>query len=296
MAACLLFPLPARAEDARVGPGASIWTPAARERMARDALKVAPPAMVRLIRLHPEALLEGIRRGEELEGQTHHRQQGETPGLGAAAALATVGRKAVDALDGHRPVRELVYYLGLAAHFATDLSDPVLTWPDAGAGAFSADYAEYVEANLARFPVVFYGYPDLSVAAGGPPLEIPAVEALEGEGYRAAAGARRYFPHLSRSYAKTGGSSLSFDVRSIPFGVASLCYSRGVTNIARAWLHIWRSARGDISETPHLIGADPSSGIPSKMGEAEPASTAPPPPPTQPERGADTEPVDASKD
>lgn len=249
----LLAALSAGASRAEEPPRLSggIWTPAARERMVRDALKVAPPALLRIIARHPEALMDGLYRATEFEGQPHHRQDAATPGRGAAASLATVGAKAVDALDGHLPMRELVFYLGLAAHFASDLSDPVLTDPDGRASRFAADYALYVERNLGRFPVVFYGYPS---GAGPAPAaaDPPPVEWLEGEGHSAAATARRYFPHLDRAYLRSGGSSASFDVRSIPFGVASLCYSRAVTNIARAWLHIWRAARGDLTGTPHL--------------------------------------------
>lgn len=228
-----------------------IWTAAARERMVRDALKVAPPALLRIVRRHPETLMEGLQRGTEFEGQPHHRQDAGTPGRGSAAALATVGRRAVDALDGHLPMRELVYYLGLAAHFASDLSDPILTDPAGRSFSFAADYALYVERNLGRFPVVFYGYPEVPEAGAGP----PSAESLEAEGHAAAAGARRYFAHLDRAYLRSAGSSSSFDVRSIPFGVASLCYSRAVTNIARAWLHIWRAARGDLTGTPYLGSA-----------------------------------------
>jgi hypothetical protein len=240
------------AEKAAAGGRTSIWTSRVRQRMVADAIKVAPPSLARIMRKHPDALLDGLARAAEFEGQPHHLQETDGPGTGAAGAMATVGGKAVDAVNRHRPMKDLVFYLGLTAHFASDLSDPVLTSPPGPGMPFAADYALYAQRNVDRFPVVFYGYPE--IPATGPP---PGIASLEPEGRVAAAQARQYYPHLLRAYSASGGSSASFDVRSIPFGVASLCYSRGVTSIARAWLHVWRAARGDLTDTPHLQRAAP---------------------------------------
>ncbi len=252
--------------------GPSIWSSVVRRKMVQDALKIAPPALARILERHAAELIEGLALGESFEGQPHHRQDGDTPGAGAAAALAAVERRAVEAMGAHRPMREIAYYLGLLAHFAADLSDPTLTSPEGTAALFTRDYASYAEQNLDRFPVVFYGYPVLKAAEAV--LAVPApFESLEAEGQAAAGEARRYYAHLARAYGLSGGSSTSFDVRSIPFGVASLCYSRGVTNIARAWLHVWRSARGDLTGTPHLRWEDPDGTQAAKQGEANaPAS------------------------
>ena len=231
-----------------------MWSARARDRMLLEALKIAPPALRRIIALHPRELVAGLRRGEGFEGQPQHRQESDLPGAGAAAALATVGRKAVDALDAHRPMKDVAYYLGLAAHFAVDLSDPTLTAPGGTGAPFTGDFSRYTDRNLEKFPVVFYGYPELPAARSLTDAP-PPVESLEPAGRAEAAAARKYYPHIARAYARSGGSSSGFDVRSIPFGVASLCYSRGVTNIARAWLQIWISARGDLTGTPHLVRA-----------------------------------------
>ncbi len=255
-AAPVLAPLSTAAPSpAPVAP--SIWTPAVRRKMVADALKITPPALARIIERHRASLIEGLARGESYEGQPHHRQNGDTPGLGAAAALTTVAAQAVDAVDSHRAMKYLVFSLGLVAHFAADLSDPTLTTAEGAAAAFTKDYAAYAERNLTRFPVVFYGYPVIE-ARTARARESLSVETLEAEGHAAAEQARRYFSHLSRAYERSGGSSRTFDVRSIPFGVASLCYSRGVTNIARAWLHIWRTAGGDLTGTPLLRWEEPA--------------------------------------
>jgi hypothetical protein len=252
--------------------GASSWTPAVREKMAGDATKVAPPALARIILRHPDALLTGIAEATLSEGSARHRQEGDAAGEGAAVTLREAAERAVAALDGHRPMSDVVHDLGVVAHIAADLDDPLLTTPAGADAAFASDFAIYVERNLMRFPVVFYGYLQADPnAAAGPqggagldarPLGAPSGPAagsasseIEAQGLASAARARGYFPHIAQAYAGSGGTSKPFDVRSLPFGVASICYSRAVTDIARAWLNVWISAHGDLTGTPYLPGA-----------------------------------------
>jgi len=207
--------------------------------MVRDALKVAPPALAHIILKHPDSFREGLSEANLSEGSAQHRQDSDDLPSGTASAIGAVSQKAVAAIDGHRPFSDVVFYLGVLAHLAGDLNDPLLTAP-AGEGAnFAEDYPHYVERNLDRFPAVFYGY---SAAPASPFDEAVAAARLS----------RQYFDHLSRAYAAADGKSASFDVRSIPFGVASICYSRAVTGIARVWLDVWREAHGDLTGTPHF--------------------------------------------
>ncbi|MBI3448718.1 MAG: hypothetical protein HY049_07370 [Acidobacteria bacterium] len=245
----------------------SAWGARARARMVADALKVAPPVLAGLITRHEDSLRAGLEEATRSEGTSQHRLDGADPASGAAAAMDTVAGKAIAAMDGHRPISDVVFYLGVLAHLAADVSDPLLTAPEGATAPFAPDFPRYVERNLDRFPAVFYGYPE-------EPGTLSAV-ALD-----SAHLSREYYGHLARAYAESGGSSEGFDVRSIPFGIASLCYSRAVTGIARAWLHVWRGAHGDTGGTPHLASAAPP---PKAMAPiprvARPAPRAPAPPP-----------------
>ncbi len=236
---------PAARAPAALSSG-SCWSPYVREKMVGDALKVAPPVLARIILRHPDALREGLARAAASEGSPEHRQDGDDAASGAAASLAAVARRAVAALDGHRPMADVVFHLGVMAHLAADLNDPFLATPAGISSAYAPDFALYAERNARRFPVVFYGY---DLHAPEPGDRVAAEEQRR---------ARGYFAHLERAYAEAEGSSASFDVRSIPFGVASICYSRAVTDIARSWLHVWRLARGDLAGTPYLPGATPA--------------------------------------
>jgi len=227
------------AVDKAAAVSTSAWTARTRDRIVRDALKVAPPALAHLILKHPDALREGLAEAGLTEGSAQHRQDSDATVEGTASAIEAVSRKAIAAFDDHRPIADAVFYLGVLAHLAADASDPLLTSPGGATAPFASDFPMYVERNVDRFPAVFYGYQ--------PPGEEAASATIA-----TAKQAREYFEHLSRAYAASGGSSARFDVRSIPFGVASICYSRAVTSTARAWLHVWREAHGDLGGTPHL--------------------------------------------
>jgi hypothetical protein len=180
-------------------------------------------------------------------------------------------------VESRRPMADLVYRLGVVAHYAADLSDPVLTHPRGATAPFIEDYGRYVERNLIRYPVVFYGYPDIEslLQAGREDRDARPGRRLHTDALAQARHARAYYEHLERAYALSGGSSETFDERSIPFGIGSLAYSRAVTGIARAWLHAWTAARGDISGTPHLKGAPPLP--PSLEGAFRRGAVNPPP-------------------
>lgn len=249
----------------------SSWTPAVRERMLADAMKVAPPTLAHIILKHPEELRAGVAEPSVTEGAPQHRQDSDDAVPGAAAALDEAVRRAVAAIDGHSPISEVARRLGVVAHFAADLSDPLLTAPGGATAPFALDFGLFVETMAHRFAVVFYGYAEPE-GGGGAAAASPREEAI-----RSARKAREYFDHLERAYAAAAGSRPSFDLRSIPYGVASICYSRAVTGIARAWLHVWRSARGDISGTPHLAEAGASAPpTPAAEPAAGPAARAAP--------------------
>lgn len=254
-----LAPAAALADLPAAGGPPSAWGPRSRERMLADALKVSPPVLASLIRKHPDSLRAGLAEATLTEGTAQHRQGSEEPSSGAAAAMEIVAGKAVAALDGHRPMADVVFYLGVLSHLAADVSDPLLTAPPGADPHFAGDFPDYVERNLDRFPAVFYGY-----------VESP--EDLKESALLSAKLTREYFAHLARAYEAAGGSSATFDVRSIPFGVASLCYSRAVTGIARAWLHVWREAHGDLAGTPYLK----ATGIAAGTGTGGPPAAAPP--------------------
>jgi hypothetical protein len=57
-----------------------------------------------------------------------------------------------------------------------------------------------------------------------------------------------FYPLLSEEYFRYGSrrSAAEFDDRSTAFGVASVCYSRSVSDLVNIYYYIWREAGGDV--------------------------------------------------
>ena len=51
----------------------------------------------------------------------------------------------------------------------------------------------------------------------------------------------------------TRGNSATFDDRSTAFGVASVCYSHAVTDVANLQVFIWKEAGGSVRNLPQSI-------------------------------------------
>ena len=51
-------------------------------------------------------------------------------------------------------------------------------------------------------------------------------------------------------------TSAEFDDRSTAFGVASVCYSRAVTDVVNLYYYIWRQAGGDVRSAALMRGGN----------------------------------------
>lgn len=219
---------------------ASAWPATLVQCLARDARRLVPRSLARLIAERELQVLEEAARFPPALGQAltadlqAGRLQPET-----LAALDAQAASAISLLKQQR-VQEGIVRLGALLRVPADLSDPVLT---AGAVGYPAgvtrEYYAFVEGNLAKIPVVLDDPPALKL----PRRDLPG-----------------YWQHLlERSQDQSGVilaemfqggrvvSHTRIDYRSPVFGVASLSYSRAVTSIAATWLAVWREARGDVT-------------------------------------------------
>jgi hypothetical protein len=192
---------------------ASAWPATLVQCLARDARRLLPRSLARLIAEREPQVLEEAARFPPALGQalTADLQAGRLQ----PETLAALDAQAADAISllKQQRVQEGIVRLGALLRVPADLSDPVLT---AGAVGYPAgvtrEYYAFIEGNLAKIPVVLDDPPALKMPQGG-----------------------RVVSHTR------------IDFRSPVFGVASLSYSRAVTSIAATWLAIWREARGDIT-------------------------------------------------
>jgi hypothetical protein len=219
---------------------ASAWPASLMEALNRDARKLLPKSLSRLLARREPQVLEEVRRfpprlGQALsEDLTAGRLQPDT-----LTALDAETAEIVKMLKEQR-VGEGLVRLGALLRVPADLADPVLSvGPDGYPAGVTREYYAFTESSLDKIPVV---------------LSDPAALKLK----RSELGAY-WQGQLDRSRAQSSVIRVemfnngrvvdhkSIDYRSPVFGVASLSYSRAVTAIAATWLAVWREARGDMT-------------------------------------------------
>jgi len=67
-----------------------------------------------------------------------------------------------------------------------------------------------------------------------------------------------FYPLMAGEYFRGGArrTSAEFDDRSTAFGVASVSYSRAVTDLVNLYFHIWKEAGGDVRSAAVLRGGN----------------------------------------
>lgn len=217
----LLFPLTATA-----------WTRASDERIAKKAAALAPPDLQMLIEKFEGDYKQGLARAQSDEGSDlHHyfvlsRQGRLREGIEREARLA------IQMIRKGEPMSDVVQRLGILAHLVADANNPFhVANDDPRHSQTHNDFETYFERRLAKFPTVFYGL-DTSFQL------TPYLN-------RTFARSAKFYPLMREEYAR-GGSSAVFDDRSTAFGVASISYSRAVTDLVNLYYYIWKEAGGDV--------------------------------------------------
>lgn len=249
---------------ASLAPAAQAWPVALMQSLGRDARRLVPRSLARLMAEREREILEEAQRFPP------DLVQAMAADLGAGvlqpatvAALEGRGTEAVALLRQQR-ASEGVIKLGALLRIPADLSDPVLS---AGADGYPAgvvrEYYAFVAGSLDKIPVVLDNASALRLSSRG----LPAY-------WQSILGRSRSQSGVIRTELFQNGRVVdhrTIDYRSPVFGVGSLSYSRAVTAIAATWLALWRDAQGDLTRMPVPTEVRPR--------EAPAASVSPPPPP-----------------
>ncbi|HUP49252.1 MAG TPA: hypothetical protein VNA04_10725 [Thermoanaerobaculia bacterium] len=219
------------------------WTRAGDERIARKAAQLAPPDLRLMIERFEPEYKQGLARAQSDEGSDWHRHFPQTGRLRQRIEAETAG--AIAMLRGGEPMSSVVERLGMLAHFMADANNPFhVSNDDPRLAASQLDYKLYFERRLARFPTVFYGLdPSFQL---GPYLD------------RTFSRTARFYPLIREEYFRFGQrrSSAEFDDRSTAFGIASISYSRAVSDLVNLYYFIWREAGGDVRSAPLMRGSN----------------------------------------
>src|ERR1700674_328317 len=242
-----LAPLPCAAALALLPAAAPAraWTPKTQRTIAWEAARLAPPDLARQLIKRRAAYLAGVTQPFDDSDPARHRQ--DPDGVGSLdATLEDAIAQAVAAIRAHRPFDDIVFRMGIAAHFMADANNPLASsTADPDAGRYFVDFLRYAESAEPRFPLVFYGIrPGLERA--------PDVGGLLAE---TLSRGRALYPLIGLEYRKIDFASGigRFDDRSTAFGVASVAFSHAVTDVALVLRYIWLRAGG----------ADERSGLPA---------------------------------
>lgn len=217
-------------------PGAFAWTPRTEARIADKAAQLAPPDLRLLLdRFAPdfERGLESFDSDPAVEARHTFVVSARRGAL--RADLQSEIDSAVRIMRRGGPIPDFVENLGRIAHLVGDANNPFHVANDPPRLMPSrADYEQFVDRRLEKFPTVFYG------------LEWPVNVGpyLERSMQRTAG----YYSLLDEEYFRTGArrSASEFDDRSTGFGVASISYSHAVTDLVHVYYHIWKEAGGDV--------------------------------------------------
>lgn len=222
-------------------PGPALaWTAATRVVMVDDAIKLMPPSLRTVLEKRRNDVRRGMLDPMTQEDGPPHRPPWDGGTLATSVDAAV--RDLVSGAETRVSFHDVARRFGVLAHFVADAGFPPGAAGQAGAPRY-AHFAALCESRRPRFPLVYYGGDDDNLAKDD--FKAFTLKVLER--------ARTEDGNLARAYAEAPSwtDEASFDDRSVPFAVASLSYSRSVTDIVQAWLAAWRRCHGDLAGTPY---------------------------------------------
>jgi hypothetical protein len=195
---------------------AHAFTAAADHRIALKGADLGPPDLNLVIQQFRNEYLRGVDTAPAVD-RSKLRASIEAEALGIIKMIRT-----------NKPMVAIVEHLGMLARMVSDANNPM---------AGHDDFAHFVETRLSRIPTVYYGVDKRFVL--GAYLD------------RTLARTAKFVPLMDEEY--TRGSSATFDDRSTAFGVASVCYSHAVTDVANLQVFIWKQAGGNVRNVPQSV-------------------------------------------
>ena len=219
------------------------WNIESRIAMADYALRVAPPHLVGQIERHHKRYHEGIEAASKNDPAAKSSKASVAPGPIIDAEID----RAVQSIVGHKPFSEIVFRLGVVAYWVASANDPLSPTFEGGTRPqYWHDYQRYLEDASQRFAVLYYPHD----------RQIGSTEQLATLLQKAQERGQEMAPQVADEYRRIGsidGLNL-FDDRSTAFGIGSLAFSHGVSDIAGVLRYIWLTAGG--ADTLHLPPLD----------------------------------------
>lgn len=222
---------------------AAAWRDSSYHRMVRDSVGFLPPTLRGMMRLYVGDLARGVEDSGPYVKRLMEAVDGEGDSL--AVAIETEMQEVVRLIEEHRPFGEVFYRFGRLVGPVAELNEPILhrELKDPLVRKVREGFGHLGEAAGPKFRILWRGYRDELLS------EVPPRIYLMEKSKRAAA----MYPVLYEAFVVDNKvlPATSFDYRSIPFGVASIAYSRAVNDLVNVWCAVWRTAGGDMSGRPY---------------------------------------------
>jgi hypothetical protein len=213
---------------------AAAWTRASDERIAKKSAALAPPDLRLLLERFDGDYEAGLTRAQSTEGAAHQYFVLTREGR-LREQIERETQSAINAIRKGDPMSSVVEHLGVLAHLIADANNPFhVANDDPALSASHNDFEQFFERGLTKFPTVFYGLDQ----------HFRLSTYLDKTFARSA----KFYPLVREEYFRGGAlrTSAEFDDRSTAFGVASVCYSRAVTDLVNLYYYIWKEAGGDV--------------------------------------------------
>jgi hypothetical protein len=223
------------------------WTPRTYQIIVGKAMRLMPASFQGVMLRHQEEILIACMKPDEFD-EAQHTYDLQTRSGYLQQRVMELSAAIPLKIKRHVPFREIAPDFGRLAHYMADLNDPLmLDNSDEREPQYRTDFEIYLQKNIEKFPWIFEGHDTPLLGQAHLKEYIHSV---------AVRGAERY-PRLGEAYFPNGVlvSSDTFDPRSLPFGIASLSFSRSISNAVQIWFHTWKSSNGDVTRTPFYSGS-----------------------------------------
>ncbi len=208
------------------------WSPQTTREIAWRAVEFFPPDLARQVRRNHRLYDQGIREGLGAPPAWRAGPPGRLK-----EALADQAERCARDLRRPVPLSELVRELGTLAVRVADANDPLaVAHSDVREPAYAAAYEAYVDSILGRVRIVYYGQN----------LRVTRSVNLEAFAARTMNRSRSFYTLVGEEFYRTGSlrSWKTFDDLSVTFGVAGICLSHAMTDLANLADWIWHSGGG----------------------------------------------------
>ncbi|HEX8153746.1 MAG TPA: hypothetical protein VF698_11500 [Thermoanaerobaculia bacterium] len=221
------------------------WTRTSDERIAKKGAALAPADLKAILEKFEPEYKRGLERAQADEGSDSHHYFVLSRSGKLRQRIESETHGTIAAIRGGKPMNEVAERLGMLAHWVADANNPFhVSNEDASLGASHDDYERYFERRMTKFPTVFYGLDRAFTVSA----------MLD----RTFARSAKFYPLLREEYFRSGArrNSQEFDDRSTAFGIASVSYSRAVSDLVNLYYFIWREAGGDVRSATAMRGSN----------------------------------------